>query len=81
MIMHLSTKGQVTIPQSIREQAGLLAGSAVDIAWQKGAVILRPTTTPGRSPGRRLVQRVQSSGVRPVMSTEELLALTRGEDD
>ena len=38
MIMHLSTKGQVTIPRSVREQAGIGPGSAVDIAFRDGEI-------------------------------------------
>lgn len=80
MIMHLSTKGQVTIPQSIREKSGLMPGSAVDISWQKGTVILKPTIIPERSIGKQLIQKIRQSGVRPLMSTDELMNLTRGEN-
>ena len=80
MIMRLSTKGQVTIPQEIREQAGIGPGSAVDIEFRDGDIHLlpRPDVTPSR--GRALVERIRASGVRPLMSTDDLMALTRGED-
>lgn len=81
MIMHLSTKGQVTIPQSIREKAGLRPGSPVDIVWHKGSVVLKPAQDSKRSPGKQLLGHIRNSGVRPVMSTEELMRLTRGEDE
>ena len=41
MIMYLSTKGQVTIPQAVHEQAGIGPGSAVEIAFRDGEIYLR----------------------------------------
>jgi len=81
MIMHLSTKGQVTIPLAIREKSGLRPGSAVEVFWQKGSVVLKPALDSERTPGKQLLGRIVNSGVRPVMSTEKLMKLTRGEDD
>ena len=43
MIMYLSTKGQATIPQAVREQVGLCPGSAVEIAFRDGEIYLRRT--------------------------------------
>ena len=80
MIMYLSTKGQVTIPREVREQAGIGPGSAVDIAFRDGEIHVRPSAEAARSPGRAVVERIRRSGVRPLMSTDELMALTRGDD-
>jgi AbrB family looped-hinge helix DNA binding protein len=79
MLMCLSTKGQVTIPQAIRERLGIGPGSAVDfICREDGAVELRPIAGAGRSTGQRAVAALRSAAVKPMMSTEELMALTRG---
>lgn len=80
MIMCLSTKGQVTIPQEIREQAGIGPGSAVEIVFRDGEIHLRRTNDPAATAGRAVVEGIRRSGVRPLMSTEELMNLTRGDE-
>ena len=79
MIMCLSTKGQVTIPLEIREKAGIGPGSAVEVVFRKGEVVLtpRPEADAGRT--STLVQRLRGSATIR-MSTDEILAHTRGED-
>lgn len=80
MLMHLSTKGQVTIPQAVREQLGLTAGSGVDIEVRDGVAVLRPVDGGRPSPlASAFVERLRGSAtVR--MSTDEIMAMTRGED-
>jgi AbrB family looped-hinge helix DNA binding protein len=41
MITTLSTKGQVVIPESIREQARLKTGDKLDVGYINGLVVLR----------------------------------------
>jgi antitoxin PrlF len=74
--MKITTKGQVTIPQDVREQTGLLPGSEVEfVQGRDGRVYLRKVA--GKGPGRNLVERLRGRGqVR--MSTDEILNLTRG---
>ena len=78
--MRITSKGQVTIPQAIREKAGLLPNTEVDFVVDEGSVRLvkaggrrRPTR------GRRAVERLREHGNGIAMTTEEILALTRGE--
>lgn len=82
MIMRLSTKGQVTIPQEIRELAGIRPGSAVDIEFQDGSVRLRrvPDDTPA---GQKAVAALRAARGKFTMSTEDIMAMTRdwGEDE
>jgi antitoxin PrlF len=76
--MRITSKGQVTIPQEIRERFGFLPETQVEFVVKGGAVILRKP--PGRAGGRgaELVRRMRGRGtVR--MSTSEILALTRKE--
>jgi AbrB family looped-hinge helix DNA binding protein len=77
-MMKITTKGQVTIPQEIRERLGLLPHTEVDFEVRGDVVVLRKARAGGRR-GRNLVEHMRGRGtVR--MSTEEILALTRGED-
>jgi len=77
--MRITSKGQVTIPQAFREKAGLLPGTEVEFDFDGGAVRIRKAQAPlfpGR--GAQIVARLRS-GPRPSMTTDELMALTRGE--
>ncbi len=78
--MRISSKGQVTIPVAIRSRAGLLPDTEVDFEFDGEFVRIRPAALPSR-PGRgaRIVAHLRGragSG----MSTDEIMALTRGED-
>jgi antitoxin PrlF len=74
--MRVTTKGQVTIPQKIRERLGITPGSEVDFELDDaGARLVR--VTPGE--GRTLVTRMRGRAT-VAMSTEEIMALTRGDD-
>ena len=77
--MRITSKGQVTIPQHIREKASLLPNTEVEFAFQRGKVLLKPA---GKRVGRgaRAVARLRGSLRHLKMSTDELMALTRGED-
>jgi AbrB family looped-hinge helix DNA binding protein len=76
--MRVTSKGQVTIPVEIREKLGLLPDSEVEFEVIGNTVRLRKAR--GRrkvSRGRSLVARLRGRGsVR--MTTDEILALTRG---
>ena len=74
--MKITSKGQVTIPQGLREKAGLLPGSEVEFVQDSGRLYLRKVG--GRSRGAAVVQRLRGRGtVR--MTTDQILALTRGD--
>ncbi len=72
--MKITTKGQVTIPQEIRERLGLLPHTEVDFEVRDDVVVLKKAEVSRR--GRRIVEHLRGRGdVR--MSTDEILALTR----
>lgn len=74
--MRVTTKGQVTIPQHIREKMGITPHSEVDFIEEDGRVILvkREQAVPVSQTFRRL------RGIATVkMSTDEIMALTRGD--
>ena len=77
--MRITSKGQVTIPQRIREQAGLLPNTEVAFAIVRGRVILNPLGKRA-SRGQRAVAPLRGSLKHLKRSTDELIALTRGED-
>jgi bifunctional DNA-binding transcriptional regulator/antitoxin component of YhaV-PrlF toxin-antitoxin module len=78
--MRITSKGQVTIPVHIREQAGLLPETEVEFEFDGNAVrIFR--APPGRKPsrGERLVAHLRAHPGDIKMTTDEIMALTRGE--
>ncbi|MGH6901979.1 MAG: AbrB/MazE/SpoVT family DNA-binding domain-containing protein [Geminicoccaceae bacterium] len=78
--MRITAKGQVTIPVEIREKAGLLPGAEVDFELDgEGVRIVRATAPRGETRGQRAVRLLRGSAtVR--MTTDEIMALTRGEE-
>jgi AbrB family looped-hinge helix DNA binding protein len=75
--MRMSTKGQVTIPIEIRERLGLLPNTEVEFVLQGRTAVLRKVRRPSGH-GERMIALLRGSG-RVSMSTDEILALTRGE--
>lgn len=80
--MRITSKGQVTIPQVVRERAGLLPGSEVEfVLGEGGTVVLRRAAEQPEDAalGRALRGlRGAARGRGPAMSTDEIMALTRG---
>jgi AbrB family looped-hinge helix DNA binding protein len=70
--MRINSKGQVTIPQAIREQCGLSPHTEVRFEVEEGRVLLVKQDHPGERGQARLRSR---------LSTDQLLALCRGEED
>ena len=76
--MRITSKGQVTIPQAVREQTGLLPNTDVDFIIDDGAVrIVKAKSGRGPSRGTRAVQHLRGSGRHVRMSTDEIMGLTR----
>ncbi|HVS26974.1 MAG TPA: AbrB/MazE/SpoVT family DNA-binding domain-containing protein [Burkholderiales bacterium] len=81
MAHQVTTKGQVTIPKRVREYLGIRPGTRVEFDVNaKGDVLLRKA---GRQ-SKRVRPRSRFAAIRGAatvrLSTEEILALTRGED-
>lgn len=72
--MRVTAKGQVTIPQSIRDQLGIQPGA--EVAFEVDGDAVRVVKTADSRRGERLVDRLRGSG-HGRMSTDELMALTR----
>jgi len=72
--MRVTTKGQVTIPQSIREKMGITPATEVDFIEKEGRVYLvkKKAANSGSHKFRSL------RGIATVkMTTDEIMALTR----
>lgn len=76
--MKITTKGQVTIPQDIRERLGLLPHTEVTFEVRDDVVVLRKVRG-SRRRGARVVDHLRGRGG-VQMTTDEILALTRGDD-
>jgi len=77
MAVHVTSKGQVTIPKRVRELLNIQPGSAVEFNVDPdGRVTLRRVGRPHKVKSRFAKLRGTAT-VR--MRTEEIMALTRGE--
>ena len=74
--MRVSTKGQVTIPLTLREKAGIVPGSEVEFVEEGRRLYLRKIPAPGR--GESVVALMVGKG-KVAMSTDEIMKLTRGD--
>jgi len=82
--MRITAKGQVTIPAHIREQAGLMPDTEVEFAYdgEGGVRLFRAGKSKTGTRGEKLVAHLIEAGRKHPrkMTTEEIMALTRGED-
>jgi len=76
--MRVTSKGQITIPIEIREALGLLPHTEVEFELMDGWAKLSKKDKGGRARGRRVVEAVRGRADAG-LSTEQILALTRGE--
>jgi bifunctional DNA-binding transcriptional regulator/antitoxin component of YhaV-PrlF toxin-antitoxin module len=75
--MRITSKGQVTIPLAVRQATGLLPQCEVEFEVKgKKVIVAKAAKQPLR--GRQIVQRLRGRGS-VKMSTDEIMALTRGE--
>lgn len=73
--MRVTSKGQVTIPQKVRQQLGITPGSEVDFQLDDGGVrLIRVSDGAGKELAAGMRGRATVA-----MSTEEIMALTRGD--
>jgi AbrB family looped-hinge helix DNA binding protein len=78
--MTLTSKGQVTIPLELRQALGLMPGTQV--VFDQVGNSVRIGKAAGQRRGTALIERMRTAGRQatgPHMTTDEILALTRGE--
>jgi antitoxin PrlF len=79
MATKVTSKGQVTIPKPVRDHLGIVPGSEVEFrSAADGTIIVEKVGTTDREPSRFAKAR-GSAG--PGLSTDELMALLRGEPE
>jgi AbrB family looped-hinge helix DNA binding protein len=77
--VRITSKGQVTIPAEVRRQAGLLPHMEVDVEFDGRAVrIVRAVGRKKGGRGARIVAHLRGSA-NVGMTTDEIIALMRGE--
>lgn len=78
--MQVTTKGQVTIPQEIRNRLGLLPHTKVEFELVGDhARIRKARRAPGESARASLALEALRGAADTRLSTDEIMALTRGE--
>ena len=80
--MRITSKGQVTIPQHIREKAGLLPNTEVRFEYVRGEVILKPLGKP-KSKGWQAIEKSRGTMNNPMFkgwTTEKIMRFLRGEN-
>ena len=75
--MKITSKGQVTIPQDVRELCGFLPGTEVEFV-QDGSTLRVVKKEGPQERGRGLLARLRGRAT-VSMTTDEILALTRGD--
>ena len=79
MTTTVTSKGQVTIPKKVRDLLGIEPGSAVDFELTPGGdVLLRHGQRKAKRPTSRFARLRGAATIK--MSTDEIMALTRGKD-
>ena len=82
--MKITARGQITIPADIRSKAGLRPHTEVDVSVSGGTVVIqrkkaiRRRSRQAADPGEQLIAALRGSGTGD-MTTDEIMALTRGE--
>jgi len=75
--VRMTVKGQVTIPIEMREKLGLLPNSEVEFDLVGDSVRIRKAKI-GKGRGQRMLEAMRKAP-KPGMTTDQLMALTRGE--
>jgi len=77
--MQITSKGQVTIPQQVRIRLGLLPNTEVEFELAGNHARIRKVSQSGRTGVRGLnALQVLRNSADARMSTDEIMALTRG---
>ena len=75
--MKVTTEGQITIPQEIRERFHLFPGTDVEFLPQGESVLIRPVGEQTRF--QQWIERAQGSATTR-LTTNEMMTAMRGED-
>lgn len=76
--MRITNKGQVTIPQEVRERHGFLPGTEIRVV-DDGDVVRLVKVEASQRRGRALVDHMRGRATRR-LTADEVMALTRGDE-
>jgi len=76
--MRITSKGQVTIPIAMREKLGLLPDVEVEFVLDRDSVRIKKARGK-KTRGQLIVERLRGSAPPGGMTTNQIMALTRGE--
>ena len=78
--MRITSKGQVTLPQRLRERYGLMPETEVEFVEVGGEIVVRRAGAQSADRAQQIVDRMLGAGHSP-LTTEEIIAIARGYDD
>jgi AbrB family looped-hinge helix DNA binding protein len=58
----MSSKGQVVIPEEVREKLGLQVGTQFEVLGSRGTIVLRPLSVPSQEEFDRIVAETTVAG-------------------
>jgi AbrB family looped-hinge helix DNA binding protein len=67
--------GRVVIPKAVRDQAGLEAGTEIEVEFRDGQVVLEPATVPMRVVKRAERAAIEAEGEMPPLTSDEVRAV------
>ena len=82
--MRVTTKGQVTIPQEVREKLGILPGTEVEfiVRGDSARIVKAKGRNNNLTRGERIVRRAVGKGTANTdLTTDQILAWTRAWED
>jgi antitoxin PrlF len=78
--VRVTSKGQVTIPLAVRRRLGITPGAQVEITAEDDHAVIRKTSDGEKDEIERMLD-AMTGALGPGPSTDEILRLTRGDDD
>ena len=76
--MRITSKGQVTIPQDIRERLGLLPNTEIEFVVRGDSVrIVKAQASRREDRGQLAVRKLRGSARSAALTTDQIMALTR----
>ena len=78
LVMRITSKGQVTIPQRLRNKCGLLPNTEVNFEEGDGGVVIRPMVSK-RAPVAERLRRARGVAGGD-LGTDDVMRLTRGDE-
>lgn len=79
MATHVTRKGQVTIPKPVRDHLNIKPGNAVDFELSEDGRVVLVKKTDRKSPAKRSAFARIRGTASARMTTDQIMALTRGE--